>query len=412
MPLGLMGEIAALQGRRDLARTHFAAALAEDPDALRVRMMLADVLLADGDAAAALEAAGRRAGGGRRAAAPRHRRGAPRPDARSSTPARAELSRRFRQNLDLGLTAHAREEARYYLEVDPDPALALSRAQVNWSLQREIEDAQLLIDAAVAADAPAAAAPVLRWMAEQEVVGADAAHPGRRARGRAMTWRSRSRVAARWPSRARRAAGRRRRTRPRAPIVTLEREGPERRGAAAGRVPRHRGRRPGWTRISTAASPGARRGGASTRSRPTCAPASRSQAGGACDLRGPGRTPRPAAGSPISTCGSRGGAPSAEAPLTARSRLFTEIDPDHRMFLQASIGGRTTSTMLSAAEPSVELDGDTGGIAGVVPRLLPRRRRAPDGRTRPPGVPAGADAARGLRRGGAPAGRRWGCWRR
>ena len=60
----------------------------------------------------------------------------------------------------------------------------------------------------------------------------------------------------------------------------------------------------------------------------------------------------------------RGRCPSEAAPLTARSRLFSEIDPDHRMFLQASIGGAITSTMLSTAEPSVELDGDTGGTAG------------------------------------------------
>jgi tetratricopeptide (TPR) repeat protein len=166
--LGLMGEIAALQGRRDLARTHFAAVLAEDPDALRVRMMLADVLLADGENAAALKLLdGAAQVDGvlvRRAIA------AKRLGARAAVEAaRTELSRRFRQNLDLGLNAHAREEAWFYLEVAGDPGLALARAQVNWGLQREIEDAQLLIDAAVAADRPEAAAPVLRWMTEQAV---------------------------------------------------------------------------------------------------------------------------------------------------------------------------------------------------------------------------------------------------
>ena len=34
------------------------------------------------------------------------------------------------------------------------------------------------------------------------------------------------------------------------------------------------------------------------------------------------------------------------------------------MFLQASVGGAVASAMLSAAEPSIALDGDTGGIAG------------------------------------------------
>ena len=131
-------------------------------------MMFADVLLADGNAAAAwnlLAAAPEVDGVLLRRAIAAKRLGQ---DAVLET-ARTELSRRFRQNQDLGLTAHAREETRFYLEVDRDPALALSRAQVNWNLQREIEDAQLLIDAAVAADTPAAAAPVLRWIAEQEV---------------------------------------------------------------------------------------------------------------------------------------------------------------------------------------------------------------------------------------------------
>jgi tetratricopeptide (TPR) repeat protein len=166
--LGLMGEIAALHGRRDLARAHFAAALAEDPGALRVRIMLADVLLADQSSAAALKlldaAPEVDAVLLRRAIAADRLGQRPVFDA-----AKAELGRRFRRNLDLGLAAHAREEARYYLEVDPNPALALDRARVNWNLQHEIEDAQLLIDAAVAAKAPGAAAPVLRWIAEQGI---------------------------------------------------------------------------------------------------------------------------------------------------------------------------------------------------------------------------------------------------
>ncbi len=142
--------------------------LAEDPDAIRVRVMLADVLIEGGDAAAALDlldgAVDVDAVLLRRAIAA-ERLG----ETAILAAARTELARRFRSNLDIGLTAHAREETRFFLQVEPDPALALSRAQVNWGLQREIEDAQLLIDAAMAADAPTAAAPVLRWMAEQDV---------------------------------------------------------------------------------------------------------------------------------------------------------------------------------------------------------------------------------------------------
>lgn len=166
--VGLMGEIAALQGWREQARAHLEDELAADPEALRTRMMLADLLLADDAAAEALrilDGAPEVDGVLIRRAIAAERLG----EAGIADPAKAELARRFRQNLDLGLRAHAREETRFFLEVAPDPKLALERALVNWELQREIEDAQLLIDAAMAADAPAAAAPVLRWMEEQNV---------------------------------------------------------------------------------------------------------------------------------------------------------------------------------------------------------------------------------------------------
>lgn len=165
---GLMGEIAALQGWWGLARAHLAQELAEDPEALRTRMMLADVLLQDdaaGEALRVLEGAPEVDGVLVRRAIAAGRLQKP----AIADPARAELAQRFRQNLDLGLSAHAREETRFYLEVEPDFELALERALVNWDLQREIEDAQLLVDAAVAAGVPQAAAPVLRWMSEQGV---------------------------------------------------------------------------------------------------------------------------------------------------------------------------------------------------------------------------------------------------
>jgi hypothetical protein len=86
--------------------------------------------------------------------------------------------------------------------------------------------------------------------------------------------------------------------------------------------------------------------------------------GGDCDLAPVGTGASNHGGIAYLDLRFRGQCPSDDASLTARSRLFGEIDPDHRMFLQASVGGAITSTMLSAAEPSVELVGDTGGIAG------------------------------------------------
>ncbi|MEO6301503.1 MAG: HupE/UreJ family protein [Paracoccaceae bacterium] len=56
-----------------------------------------------------------------------------------------------------------------------------------------------------------------------------------------------------------------------------------------------------------------------------------------------------------------GTCPSASAPLTIATRLFTEIDPDHRMFVQSAMNGISTTTLLSRAEPSVTLSGETGG---------------------------------------------------
>lgn len=164
----LMGEIAILQGWTDRARADFEAALAVAPDDLRTRALYADLLIAAGEAEAALALTD-----GvpeidalliRRAIAAEAAGDAPTADA-----ARDALAARMRETADLGLDAHAREEARYYLDVAPDAALALERAQVNWDLQHEFEDAQLLLDAAVAAGAPEAAVPVLDWIAAEGV---------------------------------------------------------------------------------------------------------------------------------------------------------------------------------------------------------------------------------------------------
>jgi tetratricopeptide (TPR) repeat protein len=164
--VGLMGEIAALQRDSATAQAHFSEVLAADPQALRERLLLADLLLANGrgdEVLALLEPAPEVDG-------VLIRRVLAGSSGSTATAAdRAELERRFRLNLDLGLTAHAREEARYFLQIAGDAPQALARALVNWDLQHEIEDAQLLIDAAVAAGRPEAAAPVLDWMADQAV---------------------------------------------------------------------------------------------------------------------------------------------------------------------------------------------------------------------------------------------------
>jgi Tfp pilus assembly protein PilF len=76
----------------------------------------------------------------------------------------ATLAARFDASRMRGDTVHQREEARFALHLLNDPATALRLATENWRVQREPWDARLLLEAALAADAPAAAAGVLDWL--------------------------------------------------------------------------------------------------------------------------------------------------------------------------------------------------------------------------------------------------------
>ena len=66
---------------------------------------------------------------------------------------RAELAARFDATRRRGDTVHRREEARYALEVEDDPARALALARANFAVQKEPADVRLLADAARAAGA-------------------------------------------------------------------------------------------------------------------------------------------------------------------------------------------------------------------------------------------------------------------
>ena len=63
-----------------------------------------------------------------------------------------------------GVQLHLREEARFELEVRQDAATALGLALANWKVQKEPSDARLVLQAAVAANDPAAAADVLDFI--------------------------------------------------------------------------------------------------------------------------------------------------------------------------------------------------------------------------------------------------------
>lgn len=164
----VLGEIAIFQNWPDRAAANFLRARQLDPDSLRSRMLEADVLLKTGAFDAALAALeGAPASDAillRRAIAYKNLR-----QKKALVAASSELDRRFARNIRMNSGTHAREEARYFLEVAERPARALARAEENWKRQREFEDAWLLIEAANAAGDPAAARPVELWMDEQAI---------------------------------------------------------------------------------------------------------------------------------------------------------------------------------------------------------------------------------------------------
>ena len=84
------------------------------------------------------------------------------PNARASA---ATLAARFHAAQLRGDTVHQQEEARFALHIQNDPKAALRLAQANWQVQLEPRDARIYLEAALAARDPAAAKPVLRWLA-------------------------------------------------------------------------------------------------------------------------------------------------------------------------------------------------------------------------------------------------------
>jgi tetratricopeptide (TPR) repeat protein len=63
-----------------------------------------------------------------------------------------------------GDTTHQQEEARFTLEIGHDPKKALALALENWKVQLEPRDAEIVLEAAIAAKDPVAARPVLNWL--------------------------------------------------------------------------------------------------------------------------------------------------------------------------------------------------------------------------------------------------------
>ena len=63
-----------------------------------------------------------------------------------------------------GDTTHQAEEARFQLRLRGNPALSVQLAAANYAAQKEPRDARILLEAALAAQNPAAAKPVMDWL--------------------------------------------------------------------------------------------------------------------------------------------------------------------------------------------------------------------------------------------------------
>jgi Tfp pilus assembly protein PilF len=74
------------------------------------------------------------------------------------------LGERFAAAALRGERLHMGEEARYLLHLRGDARGALALAAENWKAQREPRDAAILLEAALAARDPQAAAPALEWL--------------------------------------------------------------------------------------------------------------------------------------------------------------------------------------------------------------------------------------------------------
>jgi len=152
-------------GDAAVAEARLRRLLARAPEDGAARAALADLVLDDGRAteAAALVAA-RDGDDGLllRHALARVAQGAD----PATDPTVQAMAARFEAARLRGDSVHQREEARFALAVARDPARALRLAEQSWRIQKEPADARVLLEAAVAARAPGAAAPVLAWLAE------------------------------------------------------------------------------------------------------------------------------------------------------------------------------------------------------------------------------------------------------
>ena len=80
-----------------------------------------------------------------------------------------ELAARFDAARLRGDSVHQKEESRFALQLLRDAPRALALARENYVVQREPSDARILLEAALAARQPEAAAPVRAWLARSGI---------------------------------------------------------------------------------------------------------------------------------------------------------------------------------------------------------------------------------------------------
>lgn len=85
-------------------------------------------------------------------------------------------------------------------------------------------------------------------------------------------------------------------------------------------------------------------------------------AGGSCPLRMTGQGATANAGIDYLEMTFAATCPDATAPLHIASRLFAEIDPDHRMFLTAGTGAQSSTALLGPQQPAITMDSAATGM--------------------------------------------------
>jgi Tfp pilus assembly protein PilF len=157
-----LGEVAAWRGQAAQAQAHYREALSLGRDDVYLLAAWSDFLLDAGQPAEVVRLLARWESADslllrlaeaeaalQQPAAARHRQ---------------MLLDRFAAARARGDTTHRAEEARFELRLRHDPATALRLAQDNYAVQREPRDARVLLEAAIAAKAPAGAQAVRDWL--------------------------------------------------------------------------------------------------------------------------------------------------------------------------------------------------------------------------------------------------------